>query len=280
MTVLSARAEVRTAALAAELLQLGVSGGLYLGILELSSFGGLSCESKVSLFISFSFFLCDSLLVAFWETGCFHFLFASLAFVLVTKRLVGEAASAVRLGDGLLFRGSEGVSEPWLKMFPQMLECALFYHFSLFGLFYWGKGSGIGGGHVSHPLFLAAENLLAGSKLALSSHILQLNCTQLKKNFENLLFFHFFPKLFSFKKRHENQPGGFGRGVSYLNPHVLCLCGCPSLWHRELQLVQTFPVPCSLGFFGGSRGRGEGKPLEGLFDHSPTLQLFHGWKFA
>lgn len=44
MTVLSARAEVRTAALAAELLQLGVSGGLYLGILELSSFGGLSCE--------------------------------------------------------------------------------------------------------------------------------------------------------------------------------------------------------------------------------------------
>jgi len=53
MTVLSARAEVRTAALAAELLQLGVSGGL----------------------------------------------------------LVGEAASAVRLGDGLLFRGSEGVSE-------------------------------------------------------------------------------------------------------------------------------------------------------------------------
>lgn len=40
MTVLSARAEVRTAALAAELLQLGVSGGLYLGILQLSSFGG------------------------------------------------------------------------------------------------------------------------------------------------------------------------------------------------------------------------------------------------
>lgn len=64
----------------------------------------------------------------------FPFLLAALAFVLVTKRLVGEAASAVRLGDGLLFRGSEGVSEPWLKMFPQMLECALFCHFSLFGL--------------------------------------------------------------------------------------------------------------------------------------------------
>ena len=73
MTVLSARAEVRTAALAAELLQLGVSGGLYLGILELSSFGELSCESKVSLFISFSLFVCDSLFMAFWETRCFLF---------------------------------------------------------------------------------------------------------------------------------------------------------------------------------------------------------------
>lgn len=73
MTVLSARAEVRTAALAAELLQLGVSGGLYLGILELSSFGGLSCESKVSLLISFSLFVCDSLFVACWETRVFPF---------------------------------------------------------------------------------------------------------------------------------------------------------------------------------------------------------------
>ena len=52
-----ARAEVRTAALAAELLQLGVSGGL----------------------------------------------------------LVGEAASAVSLGDGLLFRGTDGVGESWQR---------------------------------------------------------------------------------------------------------------------------------------------------------------------
>ena len=178
MTVLSARAEVRTAALAAELLQLGVSGGLYLGILELSSFGGLFCESKVSLFISFSLFVCDSLFMAFWETRCFLFLFASLAFVLVTKRLVGEAASAVRLGDGLLFRGSEGVSEPWLKMFPQMLECALFITFHFLVFFIGERDPELVVAILPIPYFISRESVSRVKTSITISHT-AIECTQL-----------------------------------------------------------------------------------------------------
>lgn len=37
-------------------------------------------------------------------------------------RLVGEAAAAVSIGDGLLFKGSEGAAESWLVGVLQSLS--------------------------------------------------------------------------------------------------------------------------------------------------------------
>ena len=98
-------------------------------------------------------------------------------------------------------------------------------------------------GHVP-SLILSAKNLLAGSKIyTMTIHTIE--CTKTFKLLR-IVALQFFPQVVFI-----NISGGFGRGVSNLNPYVLCLCSCPSLWHRELQLIQTFPVPGSLGISGG-----------------------------
>ena len=155
---------------------------------------------------------------------------------------------------------------------PKCWSVLYFVTFHFLGLFNsWQKGSGIGGDHFSDPFFIISQEFVSRVKTSITiSHNWMYKTI---KNFENLLFFQFFPQVcFPFKKTSPDLPGGFGRGVSNLNPHVLCLCRCPSLWHRELQLIQTFPVPGSLGFSGGHEKETPGGVWR--FDHSTFFCSF------